>query len=103
VSKLAAENYVRLYNEIHGVPTVSLRYFTVYGPRMRTDLAISIFIEKALAGEEIEIFGDGEQTRDFTYIEDIIKAQNICLEKKVGGGQAFNIDSGEKYLRIYFY
>lgn len=96
VSKLSAENYVRVYNEIHGIPTVSLRYFTVYGPRMRPDLAISIFTENAMNNEEIEIFGDGNQTRDFTYIKDIINAQNLCLEKRIGNGESFNIGSGER-------
>ncbi len=95
VSKLAAENYVRVYSEIYGIPTVSLRYFTVYGPRMRPDLAISIFTRRALKGEKIKVFGDGEQTRDFTYIEDIVDAQNLCLERKVSDGEAYNIGSGE--------
>ncbi|KXA97111.1 UDP-glucose 4-epimerase [candidate division MSBL1 archaeon SCGC-AAA259I09] len=96
VSKLAAENYVRIYNELHELPTVSLRYFTVYGPRMRPDLAISIFTERALKGKEIEIFGDGKQTRDFTYINDIVRAQNECLEKGMGDGKAYNVGSGER-------
>lgn len=96
VSKLAAENYVRTYNEMHGIPTVSLRYFTVYGPRMRPDLAISIFTDRALKDEKIEIFGDGKQTRDFTYIEDIVEAQNMCLESGIGNGEAYNIGSGER-------
>jgi len=96
VSKLAAENYVRVFSEVYGLDTVSLRYFTVYGPRMRPDLAISIFTERALNNEDIEIFGDGEQTRDFTHVEDIVRAQNICFEKRVGGGECFNIGSGER-------
>lgn len=95
VSKLAAENYVRVYSEVYDLPTVSLRYFTVYGPRMRPDLAISIFTRRALKGKKIEIFGDGEQTRDFTYIKDVIKAQNLCLKERVGGGETYNIGSGE--------
>jgi len=94
VSKLAAENYVRVYNEIHGLNTVSLRYFTVYGPRMRPDLAISIFTKRTLNNETIEIFGDGEQTRDFTYIDDIVRAQEKCLEDRATG--EYNIGSGER-------
>lgn len=96
VTKLSAEHYVRVYAEIHDIPAVSLRYFTVYGPKMRPDLAISIFARRALKDEEIEIFGDGEQTRDFTYIDDVIKAQNICLEKRIGNGEAYNIGSGKQ-------
>lgn len=95
-AKLAAENYVRLYGEIYGLPTVSLRYFTVYGPRMRPDLAISIFTKNALNGQKIEIFGDGKQTRDFTYISDVIEAQKLCLENKIDEGKAYNIGSGER-------
>jgi len=59
-------------------------------------LAISIFAERALKGEDLEIFGDGKQTRDFTHVEDVIDAQNLCLEGRVGGGEAFNIGSGER-------
>ncbi len=92
VSKLMAENYLRVYSEIHGLKTTSLRYFTVYGPRMRPDLAISIFTRKALNNEEIEIFGDGEKTRDFTYITDIVDANFEAIKK--GDGEIYNIGSG---------
>lgn len=92
VSKLMAENYLRVYSEIHGLKTTSLRYFTVYGPRMRPDLAISIFTKKALNNEDIEIFGDGEKTRDFTYITDIVDANIEAIDK--GDGEIYNIGSG---------
>lgn len=91
LSKLMAEEYCRVFNEIYGLKTVSLRYFTVYGPRMRPDLAISIFTKRALINEPIEIFGDGTKTRDFTYIDDVVKANLLAIEKGTG---SYNIGSG---------
>ncbi len=92
-SKLAAEHYCRIFREIYGLKTVSLRYFTVYGPRMRPDLAISIFAKKALKNEPIEIYGDGSKTRDFTYITDAVNATLKALKKGVG---EYNIGGGER-------
>jgi len=94
VSKLAAEHYCRVFNEIYGLKTTSLRYFTVYGPRMRPDLAISIFTKKALRCEDIEIFGDGTYTRDFTYIDDVVEANMNAMTK--GDGEIFNIGGGNR-------
>jgi len=94
VSKLAAENYCRVFYELYGLQTTSLRYFTVYGPRMRPDLAISIFTKKALNNEPIEIFGSGEKTRDFTFIEDVVDANMKVLNK--GNGEVYNIGSGNR-------
>lgn len=91
ISKLMAEEYCRVFNEIYGLNTISLRYFTVYGPRMRPDLAISIFTKKALKDEPIEIFGDGTKTRDFTYIDDVVKANLLATKKGKG---TYNIGSG---------
>jgi UDP-glucose 4-epimerase len=96
VSKLAAEHYCRVFYEVYGLPTVSLRYFTVYGPRMRPDLAISIFTEKMRNDEPITIFGDGEQTRDFTYIEDIVKVNMKLLDTDKADGKVMNIGSGNR-------
>jgi UDP-glucose 4-epimerase len=93
VSKLAAEEYCRVFSELYGLKSVSLRYFTVYGPRMRPDLAISIFTRKALANEPITIFGDGTKTRDFTNIEDIVQANLIAMQKGEG---AYNIGGGHR-------
>src|SRR5262249_28096538 len=67
VTKLAAEHLCHLYYVNHGVPAVSLRYFTVYGPRQRPDMAFHRFLRAAIADEPIVVYGDGEQTRDFTY------------------------------------
>lgn len=96
VSKLAAEHYCRVFYEVYGLPTTSLRYFTVYGPRMRPDLAISIFTRKMLANEPITVFGDGEQTRDFTYIDDVVEANKRLLNNKVTNGKVLNIGGGNR-------
>lgn len=96
VSKLAAEQYCRVFYEVYGLPTTSLRYFTVYGPRMRPDLAISIFTRKMLANEPITVFGDGEQTRDFTYIDDVVEANKKVMNAKSANGKVFNIASGNR-------
>ena len=96
VSKLAAEHYCRVFYEVYGLPTVSLRYFTVYGPRMRPDLAISIFTRKMLANEPIMVFGDGEQTRDFTYIDDIVRVNRRLLATNAADGYAMNVGGGHR-------
>jgi UDP-glucose 4-epimerase len=96
VSKLAAEHYCRVFYEVYGLPTVSLRYFTVYGPRMRPDLAISIFTRKMLANEPITVYGDGEQTRDFTYIDDIVRVNRRLLETSAADGYAMNVGGGHR-------
>ncbi|MCJ7805194.1 SDR family oxidoreductase [Patescibacteria group bacterium] len=94
VSKLAAEQYCRVFTEVYGLRTTSLRFFTVYGARMRPDLAISIFTRKALNNEKIEIFGTGEKTRDFTYVDDVVEASLLAGDK--GDGQTYNIGSGNR-------
>ncbi len=106
VSKLAAEHYCRIFKELYGLKVVTLRYFTVYGPRMRPDLAISIFTRKALQDEPIKIFGDGNKTRDFTYIDDAADATLLALEKgkgvyNIGGGNRLTIlDLTKKIIDI---
>ena len=94
VSKLAAETYCRLFYELYGLPNVSLRYFTVYGPRQRPDMAIRIFTDRALNGLRPQIFGDGEQTRDFTFIHDAVDAICRCADLKNMDGAAMNICGG---------
>lgn len=96
VSKLAAEHYCRVFYEVYGLPTVSLRYFTVYGPRMRPDLAISIFTRNILSNKPIIIFGNGSQTRDFTYIDGVVKANVKLLEVEGADGKVINIGSGNR-------
>lgn len=96
VSKLASEHYCRVFYEVYGLPTTSLRYFTVYGPRMRPDLAISIFTQKMLANEPITVFGDGTQTRDFTYIDDVVEANKRLINSKITDGKVLNIGGGNR-------
>ena len=96
VSKLAAEHYVRVYNEVYGLPTVSLRYFTVYGPRMRPNMAFTNFVSRCLHGESPIIYGDGQQTRDFTYVEDIAAANERLLETSAADGEVLNVGSGDR-------
>ena len=92
-SKLATEQYARVYSEVYGLPTVSLRYFTVYGPRMRPNMAISNFVSRCLHDEPPVIYGDGTQTRDFTYVSDILWANEQLLETNAADGEIMNIGS----------
>lgn len=95
VSKLASEQLCYLYWKNFNVPVVSLRYFTVYGPRQRPDMAFNKFIRAILKDEEIIMYGDGEQTRDFTYIDDIVTA-NILAMSKGKNGKVYNIGGGSR-------
>jgi len=95
VTKLAAEHLCSLYHANYGLPTVSLRYFTVYGPRQRPDMGFHKFIRAALADHPIVVYGDGEQTRDFTFVTDAADAN--CLALAPGAvGQVFNIGGGSR-------
>lgn len=80
VTKLAAEHLCRLYTTEHSLPTVSLRYFSVYGPRQRPDMAFHKFIRALLRDEPIIVYGDGEQSRDFTYVDDIVAANLAAMD-----------------------
>ena len=93
VTKLTAEHYCRVFTEIHDLPTVSLRYFTVYGPRMRPNMAITNFTSRCLTGEPPVIYGDGQQTRDFTYIDDVVDANLTLLETDAADGEVLNVGS----------
>lgn len=95
VTKLAAEQLVRLYGENWGLPTVSLRYFTVYGPRQRPDMAMHRIIEAALKGRRFPIYGDGAQVRDFTYVADVARANVLAADAEaVPPGSVFNVAGG---------
>jgi nucleoside-diphosphate-sugar epimerase len=95
VTKLAAEHLTWLYWRNYGLPTVSLRYFTVYGPRQRPDMAFHRFIKAVLTGDRIRLFGDGAQSRDFTYVDDIVAA-NIAAAKSDAAGGVFNVGGGSR-------
>lgn len=93
LSKLQGEMWCQLYRELYGLNTTILRYFTVYGPRQRPDEAFTKFITKILRGETIQIYGDGEQTRDFTFVEDIVNGTILAAEK---GSGIYNIGGGNR-------
>jgi UDP-glucuronate 4-epimerase len=93
VTKLAAEHLGRLYERSFGVPVVTLRYFTIFGPGQRPDMAFNRFIRAALEGIPIEVFGDGLQERDFTYVEDAVDA-TIAAASKGRPGATYNVAGG---------
>jgi nucleoside-diphosphate-sugar epimerase len=95
VTKLAAEQLGYLYHVNFGVPAVAMRYFTVYGPRQRPDMAFNRFIRAALNDEPISLFGDGDQTRDFTFVADAVAATIAAGERGVNG-TAYNIGGGAR-------
>lgn len=95
VTKLAAEHLCQLYFHNYRVPVVSLRYFTVYGPRQRPDMAFHRFIHNMLTDKPITVYGDGQQTRDYTYIRDAVQANLLAMEKG-RPGQVYNIGGSSR-------
>lgn len=96
VSKLAAEHLCTLYSKNFGLDTVSLRYFTVYGPRQRPDMAFHRFVRAQLEGSGIRLYGDGGQSRDFTYVSDIVEATIAAALTPEAKGGIFNIGGGSR-------
>jgi UDP-glucuronate 4-epimerase len=94
VTKLAAEHLCSLYATNFGVPTVSLRYFTVYGPGQRPDMAFTRFARAAVHDDEIFVYGSGEQERDFTYVGDVVEANLLAATGDVRPGAVFNVAGG---------
>jgi UDP-glucose 4-epimerase len=95
VTKLAAEQLCRLYHLGRSVPTVALRYFTVYGPRQRPDMGFSRFFAALLHGEPLPLFGDGRQTRDFTFVADAVSA-TVAAATRGRPGSIYNIGGGSR-------
>ncbi|MFC4541926.1 NAD-dependent epimerase/dehydratase family protein [Halosolutus amylolyticus] len=97
VQKLAIDQYARLYEDLYDLPTVALRYFNVYGPRQRGPYSgvISTFLEQARADEPITIEGDGEQTRDFVHVSDVVMA-NLRAATTDEVGAAYNVGTGDR-------
>lgn len=95
VTKLAAEHLCHLYWINYGVPTVALRYFTVYGPRQRPDMGFHRFFSAALEGRPVIQYGDGLQTRDFTYVADAVAATVAAASRGTPGG-VYNIGGGSR-------
>jgi UDP-glucose 4-epimerase len=100
ISKLAAENYCQVFNESFGLKTVVLRYFNVFGPRQDPSSpysgVISIFVDKMSQALAPTIFGDGQQTRDFVFVGDAVRANLLAAEVDQAAGQVFNIGSGQQ-------
>jgi len=95
VTKLAGEHLCQLYWQNYSMPVVCLRYFTVYGPRQRPDMAFHRFIRAMQERQEIVVYGDGEQTRDFTYVDDAVEATVQAAEAPVVG-EVFNVGGGSR-------
>jgi UDP-glucose 4-epimerase len=99
VTKVATESLLQAYRASYGIPGVALRYFTVYGPRQRPDMGIHRFLEAARRGETVAIYGDGKQTRDFTFVDDAVRATRAALAcpspapvYNVGGGHRVTLN-----------
>jgi UDP-glucose 4-epimerase len=102
LQKYVGELYCKVWSEVHGLETVSLRYFNVYGPRMNPDgayaLAIGKFLKQRKEGNPLTIWGDGTQTRDFTHVRDVVRANLLAAEsEKVGKGEVINIGAGRNF------
>lgn len=98
-TKLAAENLCHLYWKAFSVPTVSLRFFTVYGPRQRSDMFFHLFLRGLSRGDEVPLFDDGEQTRDFTFCDDIVDGV-MAAANYPGRGEIFNLGGGSEISLI---
>jgi len=96
ITKLAGERLCWLYQQNFGIPTTALRYFTVYGPRQRPDMAFHKFFKAAIEGEAISIYGDGQQTRDYTYVKDAVAANLAAGKVPKAIGEVFNIGGGSR-------
>ncbi|MEV4420649.1 GDP-mannose 4,6-dehydratase [Patulibacter sp. NPDC049589] len=94
MTKLSGEHLCYAFSENFDVETVSLRFFTVFGPRQRPDMAFNIFSKAALAGEPIVVYGDGHQTRDFTFVSDIVAATRSAATSAVAPGSVYNLGGG---------
>jgi UDP-glucose 4-epimerase len=100
VSKLAGEHMAHAYHDELGVPTVSVRPFNVYGPGQIGGGAIRAFIEAALAGEDLVIHGDGSQIRAWCYVDDMVEALLLCLERPEAVGQSLNVGNARSAVQI---
>jgi nucleoside-diphosphate-sugar epimerase len=96
VTKLGGEHLCASYRAGHGLPVVTLRLFSVFGPRQRPDMAFARFCAAALAGDEIDVYGDGRQTRDFTYVGDVVRAVRAAIDAPGAVGATYNIGGGTR-------
>ena len=95
-SKLAGEKYCQAYEKLYGMDIVILRYFTVYGPRQRPDMAIYRFVNQIFEGKRPVVYGDGKQTRDFTYVNDVVAGTIAAAQTEGCAGEAFNLGGGQR-------
>ena len=105
VTKLAGEHLCDLYRGNYGLPTVAVRYFSVYGPRQRPDMAFHRFCRAAIEGQPMRIFGDGKQTRDFTFVADAVSATKSAARAPAAIGGLYNVGGGaqvslERAIRV---
>jgi len=98
ITKLAAERLCGLYHKNFGVPFTSLRYFTVYGPRQRPDMAFHKFFRAVMLDEAIPVYGDGQQTRDFTFVSDAVAANLAAATAPEAVGEIINIGGGSRVV-----
>ena len=101
VSKLAGEHLCHAYHRERGLPTVTVRPFNVYGPGQVGEGAIHVFITRALRGLPLEVHGDGDQIRSWCYIDDIVEALTLCLERPEAVGQCFNVGNPKGTVTVY--
>jgi nucleoside-diphosphate-sugar epimerase len=95
MTKLACEQLAYAYRRSFGLDVVALRYFTVYGPRQRPDMFFRRVCERLLDGGAFEIYGSGEQTRSFTYVDDVLAATRAAMERAPAGA-TYNVGGGEE-------
>lgn len=107
LTKLTGEWYVRIFSQIYGLPTVCLRYFNIFGPRQDPNsdysAVIPLFIKALLTGTTATIFGDGEQSRDFTYIDNVVEANMLACAPEAPSGKVYNVACGEKFTLNYLF
>ncbi|MGI8801716.1 MAG: NAD-dependent epimerase/dehydratase family protein [Solirubrobacteraceae bacterium] len=99
MTKKATEDLAGVYFRTHGIPVVGLRYFTVYGPRQRPDMAFNRFIGQLIAGHPVTVYGDGRQQRDFTYVDDVVRATTIAA-RRGSPGEVYNIGGGRQVVLL---
>lgn len=100
VSKLAGEHLVKAYHQKHGLPTVTVRPFNVYGPGQTGEGAMQIFIKRALKNEDIYIYGDGTQIRAWCYVDDFVECLMRCLTSPKAVGQSYNIGNARAVITV---
>jgi UDP-glucose 4-epimerase len=97
VSKLAAENYVSVYSRLYGVSALSVRPFSIYGPRLRKQVVFDLLTKLHADPHTLEVYGDGKQMRDFLYVKDLVGAMLVVAAQGKGNGETYNIASGTSY------